>query len=187
MILSHKFEVIHFLWNWAGGDYFYLAIFVDKYVVGMHVSHFPLDSLELVARSDHVVKQVPYFPFLEKSIYLQSVLNLSPQYVWKILINNLGSIKKYMNRTTWTAHSCLDKFIPFRQEQYLPGLSVIDSHHLGFPRVYHALAFYNSFKLHSWHNLVVFAILILYDSDRAETLMIMKSFFRAFGLLISHL
>lgn len=100
MILGHEFEVVDFFGYGTSGDDFNLAIFVDKNVVRMHVSYFSLDSLELVARSDHVVEQVPYFPFLEKSIYLQSVFYLSSQYVGKILIDDLGSTKKYMKRTT---------------------------------------------------------------------------------------
>ena len=43
----------------------------------MHVAYFPLYSLELVSRSDHVVQEVPDFPLLKEAVYLQSILDFS--------------------------------------------------------------------------------------------------------------
>lgn len=55
----------------------------------MHVADLGFYSLELVGSSDHVVKQIPDFPFFEKAIDFEPVLDFSFKNVWKVFENDL--------------------------------------------------------------------------------------------------
>lgn len=82
MVLHHGLEIVHFPWNRTFRYDLYLSIIVYQDTVRMHIAHFPLYSLELVSRSDHVVQEIPDFPLLKEAVYLKSILDFSFKDVW---------------------------------------------------------------------------------------------------------
>lgn len=92
----------------------------------------------------------------------------------------------YMERSTGATHAGFGKLILYGQKKDLSGLSIVDSPHLGLPLFYDSLAFDKPFEFHAGYELIVLLIFELDDSDRAESFVILESFFWVFGLLISH-